>query len=111
VAQGNKVAVTVDAFLKGQSVVTPRFITDHHDVPQIFLIEEYAEAKRPLMPELPVEARLRSLAEVELGLGENAAREECKRCLRCDLEWLGTMKNQSAGEPQDYIMEETHLTR
>jgi hypothetical protein len=100
VAQGNKVAAAVDAYLKGHSVVTPRFIGDHHNVPQIFLVEEYAEARRPVMPELPVEERLRSLAEVELGLDEAAAREECKRCLRCDLEWLGTVKAEHAEEEE-----------
>jgi hypothetical protein len=36
---------------------------------------------------LPLEER-RSFREVELGLDEQAVREECKRCLRCDLEWL-----------------------
>jgi NADH-quinone oxidoreductase subunit F len=92
VAQGNKVAAAVDAYLKGRKVVMPRFVSDYREIPQIFLTEEYANAKRPIMPELTVEERCRSLAEVELGLDEKAAREECKRCLRCDLEWLGTMK-------------------
>ena len=100
VAQGNKVAATVDAYLKGHSVITPRFIGDYQNVPQIFLVEEYAEARRPIMPELPVEERLRSTAEVELGLEEAAAREECKRCLRCDLEWLGTVKAEHAEEEE-----------
>jgi hypothetical protein len=52
------------------------------------------------MPELPVEVRLRSIAEVELGLNENTAREECKRCLRCDLEWLGNYKIQGETEEE-----------
>jgi hypothetical protein len=32
--------------------------------------------------------------EVEMGLNEGVIQEECKRCLRCDLEWL-----QRIGEP------------
>jgi hypothetical protein len=43
------------------------------------------------MPELPVAQRRGSFREVALGLEEGAAREECKRCLRCDLEWLEEM--------------------
>jgi NADH-quinone oxidoreductase subunit F len=89
VALGNKVAVAVDSFLKGKKIVSPRFVSDYLDVPQIFNPEEFVEARRPVMPELPVENRLRSVAEVQLGLDEETAREECKRCLRCDLEWLG----------------------
>jgi len=92
VAQGNKVAVAVDAYLKGHRVTTPRFVSSYHEIPQLFNAEKYADAKRAVMPELPVDVRLRSIAEVELGLDEKTAREECKRCLRCDLEWLGTIK-------------------
>lgn len=102
IAQGNKVAVAVDAFLKGKSVVTPKFVTDYKTVPQIFNLEDYAEARRAVMPELPVEVRLRSVAEVELGLDEGESREECKRCLRCDLEWLGTTKLVSEQDPEEY---------
>ena len=107
VAQGNKVAAAVDAYLKGRPVIQPRFTGDYTEVPQVFNVEEYAEARRPEMPELPVEARLRSLAEVELGLDEKTAQEECRRCLRCDLEWLGTVKSE-APEPEDYVIETTH---
>jgi len=102
VAQGNKVAVAVDAYLKGRAVITPRYVSDYHDVPQVFLVDAYAEARRPVMPELPVEERLRSIAEVELGLDEATAREECKRCLRCDLEWLGTTQAERASEEEEY---------
>jgi NADPH-dependent glutamate synthase beta subunit-like oxidoreductase len=33
-----------------------------------------------------------TFCEVELGFDERTAREEAKRCLRCDLEWLDHMK-------------------
>jgi hypothetical protein len=38
-----------------------------------------------------VAERVKTMEEVDLGLGEYATREECKRCLRCDLEWLRKM--------------------
>jgi len=44
------------------------------------------------MPELSVEERRGNFREVELGLDERAIQEECKRCLRCDLEWLEEME-------------------
>ena len=91
VAQGNRVAVAVDAYLKGQSVERPKFMTAFREVPQLFNLEDYAEAKRPVMRELPVHERIRNFEEVEAGLDEQKAREECKRCLRCDLEWLESM--------------------
>jgi NADH-quinone oxidoreductase subunit F len=91
VAQGNKVAVSVDNFLKGQKIERPQYVTDYREIPQLFNLDNYAEAKRPPMRELPVVERIRNFAEVEAGFDEPKAREECKRCLRCDLEWLESM--------------------
>jgi len=91
VAQGNKVAVAVDNYLKGQKVERPKFVTSYHEIPQVYTIDDYAEARRPQMPELDVEERTRCFDEVEQGFDDNVAREECKRCLRCDLEWLDSM--------------------
>jgi NADH-quinone oxidoreductase subunit F len=48
--------------------------------------EETAEAARPAMPRLPAEQRKNSFAEVELGLAEEVAVREARRCLRCDWE-------------------------
>jgi NADH-quinone oxidoreductase subunit F len=91
VNQGNRVAVAVDNYLKGQKVERPKFVTGYHEIPQVYNIDEFAEAKRPVMPEMPLEERVACFDEVELGFDDNVAREECKRCLRCDLEWLDSM--------------------
>ncbi len=99
VAQGNLAAVAADAYLQGRPVERPRFVTAYREVPQLFDPEEYADAPRAAMPELPVEARTASFAEVELGFDEHTAREECKRCLRCDLEWLESMRHVVEEEP------------
>ena len=79
------------AYLKGQSVKRPKFLTEFREVPQFYNIEDYSEAKRPVTRELPVEERVHNFEEVEAGLDEQKTREECKRCLRCDLEWLESM--------------------
>ena len=41
---------------------------------------------RPAMAYLPTEERRGSFKEIELGFSEEKARQEAKRCLRCDLE-------------------------
>jgi NADPH-dependent glutamate synthase beta subunit-like oxidoreductase len=91
VGQGNKAAVAVDAFLKGQRVERPKYTADFREVPQLFNLDDYAEAKRPVIRELAPAERIRNFEEVEAGFDEQKAREECKRCLRCDLEWLESM--------------------
>jgi NADH-quinone oxidoreductase subunit F len=95
VDQGNKVAVTVDAFLKGQPVERIKFVTPCQEIPQMFNVEDYAEAKRPVIRRLSTEKSTQCFEEVEAGFEEHIAREECKRCLRCDLEWLRSMELQT----------------
>jgi hypothetical protein len=45
------------------------------------------KAERAAPPCLPLEVRRRSFAEVELALTVEEARQEARRCLRCDLEF------------------------
>ncbi len=49
-------------------------------------MEELLESRRPKMPSLSVSERVKSFKEVHLGLGEEQAIIEAKRCLRCELE-------------------------
>jgi NADPH-dependent glutamate synthase beta subunit-like oxidoreductase len=91
VGQGNKVAIAVDNYFKTKKVERPQYTTEYQEIPQLFNLENYAEAKRPVIRELPMEERIRKFTEVEAGLDEHSGREECKRCLRCDLEWLESM--------------------
>jgi NADH-quinone oxidoreductase subunit F len=91
VAQGNLVAVAVDTWLRTGEIVKPRFLTPLPDIPQIYNLDEYADAQRPVIPEISVDERLGSFREVEMGFEAGTAQEEAKRCLRCDLEWLDWM--------------------
>jgi hypothetical protein len=88
VAHGNQVARSVDSYLRIGTLDKEVLLPGYEAIEQLFDLEEYAEAKRPQMATLPVEQRENSFEEVELGLPELVIREECKRCLRCDLEWL-----------------------
>jgi NADH-quinone oxidoreductase subunit F len=91
VAQGNAVARAVDHYLRTGETEKLITLPGYEVIEQPFNLEDYADAQRPEMPELPVEERQANFREVELGMDEGTIREECKRCLRCDLEWLETM--------------------
>ena len=91
VAQGNAVARVVDHYLRTGTMEKMVTLTGYEVVEQPFNLEDYGDAQRPDMPELPVEQRRGSFSEVELGMDEGTIQEECKRCLRCDLEWLEMM--------------------
>lgn len=96
VAHGNKAALAVDAWLTTGQLGGVYYHPERHDIPQLFDAEDYADARRPVATMLPPEERLvdQGFAEVEMGFGEHTMQEECKRCLRCDLEWL-----ERIGEP------------
>ena len=94
VAQGQKAAIAIDVWLttgKVERIVCP---PKRHDIPQYVNLEEYAHARRSRARALPPEWRSGGFVEVETGYDEHTAREEAKRCLRCDLEWL-----ECIGEP------------
>jgi len=86
VAQGNKVAQAVDDYLQEGEQASKESWLAYDEVPLAYNMEDYAEAKRAEMPVQEPEMRRSNWREVELGLPEAACREECKRCLRCDLE-------------------------
>ena len=47
--------------------------------------EEKETLTRPSMPMLAIEKRKTTFEKAELGLTEEMAKNEAKRCLRCDL--------------------------
>jgi NADH-quinone oxidoreductase subunit F len=90
VAHGNQVALTVDHWLTTEELGGVYYHPERHDVPQLFDLEEYGNARRPITKMMsPEERRARQdFAEVEMEFDARTMQEECKRCLRCDLEWL-----------------------
>jgi pyruvate/2-oxoglutarate dehydrogenase complex dihydrolipoamide dehydrogenase (E3) component len=87
---GKTAAESIHRYLRGlplNRVFTLR--ETKFEVPPVELSPEESEGlSRPKMPTLPVEARKGSFSEVELGLTEEMALAEAKRCLRCDLECM-----------------------
>jgi len=88
VAQGNVVARSVDRYLRTGQTDKVSVLPGYEVIEQPFNLDDYADARRPAMPVLSVPERQGSFCEVELGMDERSVQEECKRCLRCDLEWL-----------------------
>jgi NADH-quinone oxidoreductase subunit F len=96
VAHGNQVALTVDHWLKTGEMGGVYYRPARHDIPQLFEYEAYKDAHRPIPKRLSAKDRLarHDFVEIELEFDEHTIQEECKRCLRCDLEWL-----ERIGEP------------
>jgi len=88
VAQGNAVARSVDRYLRIGHSEKVSTLPGYEVIEQPFNLDDYADTRRPAMPVLSVPERQGSFREVELGMDERSIQEECKRCLRCDLEWL-----------------------
>jgi NADH-quinone oxidoreductase subunit F len=97
VAQGNKVAMAVEAYLTTGKLEPIVYRPTAHPVPQTVDPAEYAHAQRACPNVLPAAWRAGGFVEVEMGFDEATAQAEAKRCLRCDLE--GTeAANQAASQ-------------
>ncbi len=87
-AAGKTAADTIEKYLEGRALARTYGLTR----PSVFIKpvelteEEVAKAKRPPMPHLSIVRRRKNFKEVDLGLTENMARREARRCLRCELE-------------------------
>jgi NADH-quinone oxidoreductase subunit F len=103
VAQGNEVARAVDHYLRTGQVEKLVTMPGYQVVEQRFDLQQYAEATRPPIPMLPLAQRRGSFAEVEQNWDERTVQEECKRCLRCDLEWLIEMQLPQEAQPERVV--------
>lgn len=86
VAQGNAVAQAVDSYLRGGEPESKDGWLAYHEMPLAWNVDDYAEATRPEMPVQAPNVRRHNWQQVELGFSEATCLQECRRCLRCDLE-------------------------
>ncbi len=89
IAAGRRAAIAIDKYLKGDTSRVEIYDLKAGVVGELTgqKIEESWEVQPRLsVPTLPVEKRKVSFAEVELNFPEEKAKQEAKRCLRCDLE-------------------------
>jgi NADH-quinone oxidoreductase subunit F len=87
-SSGKVVAQLIGKYLRGEPIVRDYAFTkpSRYIKPIELSEEEVAQAKRPMMACMPADKRCMTLDEVELGLPEEHAVKEARRCLRCDLE-------------------------
>ncbi len=83
IAAGRKAAVSIDKYLGGAGIIDESLVSAKQEAR--FPMRGVPIGERVEMPMLPVGQRLHSFAEVELGVGEEAAVSEARRCLWCDL--------------------------
>jgi NADPH-dependent glutamate synthase beta subunit-like oxidoreductase len=104
VGAAKKAAISIDKYLGGKGLLPVEEIKVKDPTSRHTFLERWQEKrevevpivdgsvsvsvgkKRPEMPSLPLEKRLRGFDEVELGLTEEMAIAEGQRCWRCDLE-------------------------
>ena len=87
IGAGRRAAASAHQIIKGEEVAAPQGMlgrsTQVLDVNQLFNLVQVGP--RQPMPQAEEVALLEGRSEAELGLGEDAAREEAKRCLNCGL--------------------------
>lgn len=90
IASGRRGAVAIDKYLRGDTtrveIYDLKTRVPKEAPPKPEGEETYQEQPRVAMPTLPVSQRKQSFAEIEQGFNEERAKQEAKRCLRCDLE-------------------------
>jgi NADPH-dependent glutamate synthase beta subunit-like oxidoreductase len=83
-AAGRKAAVSIDKYLRGES------LQDEASIPRIIGIEDvdldrFNRRERQRMPALPMEERIKGFQGIELGFTEMEALCEADRCFQCGL--------------------------
>ncbi len=89
IAAGRRAAIAIDKYLKGDTSRVEIYdlrVGVVGELPSQEIEESWEVKPRLAVPTLPVKKRKASFAEVELSFSEKRARQEAKRCLRCDLE-------------------------
>jgi len=89
IAAGRRAAIAIDKYLKGDTSRVEMYDLKAEVVGELAsqeLEETWEVQPRLTAPVLPPQERKASFAEVELSFSEERARQEAKRCLRCDLE-------------------------
>jgi len=96
IAAGRRGAIAIDKYLRGdtsrvemhdlKSSLPPPVATRTAGDGKTSEEESWEPQFRPEIPQLPLQERKGSFREIELSFSEEKARQEAKRCLRCDLE-------------------------
>jgi NADPH-dependent glutamate synthase beta subunit-like oxidoreductase len=83
IAAGRKAASAIDKQLGGTGDISEALAPPSELSPCVGKDDGFTQWARTAMPALPVEQRTNNFKEVELGLGDEAAMKEGRRCLQC----------------------------
>ncbi len=90
ISAGRRGAVAIDKYLRGEAgrvvLYDLKASVPSADKAPDEMREDVAERPRVEMPVRPPRQRVTTFEEIEIGFSEDQAREEARRCLRCDLE-------------------------
>jgi NADPH-dependent glutamate synthase beta subunit-like oxidoreductase len=86
IAAGRQAAVSIDKYLGGEGDIEEVLAPPEGEIPAVNMDELEGEKYRPTMKMAAVDKRIKSYLQVVLGYDPEQVIEECKRCLRCDLE-------------------------
>ena len=94
IAAGRRAAIAIDKYLRGDTSRVEIYDLKAGVVAELRADEEGEEVEeetweakpRLEVPRVPAQERKHSFKEIELVFSEEQARQEAKRCLRCDLE-------------------------
>jgi NADPH-dependent glutamate synthase beta subunit-like oxidoreductase/Fe-S oxidoreductase len=84
IAHGNDAAESIDRYLRGVDLKKNRALRKYAKISPLPK-KEAAELPQETLNILPLERRLRGFDEVELGMTEERAIQEAKRCLNCNI--------------------------
>lgn len=84
IADGQKAADSIDRYLQGQDIISDEGegLTTKYSGEDL-IPEGIARKPRQIMLTLPMEQRMHTFAEVEVGFSTSEAIEEAQRCLKC----------------------------
>jgi len=89
IAAGRRVALAIDKYFRGDTTrveIRDEKCEVQHEVEMAGDQEELEAQKQVEIALMPAEQRIMSFMEIEMGYTEEEARQEAKRCLRCDRE-------------------------
>jgi NADH-quinone oxidoreductase subunit F len=88
IAAGRRGAIAIDKYLRGDVSRVEMYDLRTEIAKELTREgeESWEEQPRIKMPRLPLSERKGSFVEIEQGFSEEQARQEARRCLRCDLE-------------------------
>ncbi|MBQ7714832.1 MAG: FAD-dependent oxidoreductase [Clostridia bacterium] len=91
IGEANKAAEVIDSYLKGEMIPYKKpFVSEREVTPDMFADRE--KISRAIMPTRSAEERRCDFDEIYLGLPEDVARSEAKRCLSCGCHDYGECK-------------------